>query len=196
MKYSDQVFDNVALSLKFFLAGQPALKGVDIKFTEEFEPTRGYTKPFLLIADKTTRFEAQGIDGGFFRDDFDIENGSVDTINATLGRFDFTLDLGTDTTSDRRRWGAVLDRIFRVAQETGIPVYDFAADPASTEILGRLQFIKEEDFAHNLLPEQPAIRTWRDVISFTPEYLHLFILDPDQPLLTGVELRPKEISEL
>lgn len=196
MTYSDHVYQNVRLSLHRFLVNAAALKPMkkNIRPLEEFEPSRHQAKPQILLSMQSPQWDPMGIDGGFWKDEVDVANGSVDTIYASMGRLDFTLDLGTDEAEEREQWAAVLDGIFKRAELTGIPVYDFAADPKSTVQLGRLSFIKEEDLAHNFLPEHPEVRTWRDVIRFTPEYLHQFVMAPDQPMLTGVELIVKETN--
>lgn len=187
--YSDQIYHNAAGSLHRHLQNHPALATVDVRLGDEFEPSRGYQKPFLLLFDRTPRWDTAGIDGGFWRDDVDLQNGRVDTIHASLGVFDFALDLGTDEKRERAQWGAVIDRIFEDAETEGIPVYDLFANSESTATVGRMRFTRELDVVHNLLPEHPEVRTWRDVIRFTPDYIHLFVKAAGQPLLTGIELK-------
>lgn len=196
--YSDQVYQNARLSLYRFLADQPALATLkeNIRPLEEFEPSRHQSKPQILLSMATPRWEPMGIDGGYWKEEVDVPNGKVSTIYASMGEMDFTLDLGTDVDTEREYWSAALDGIFKRSELSGITVYDFAADPNSMTEVGRLRFVKEEDVAHNFLPEHPEVRTWRDAIRFTPEYLHQFVMTPDQPMLTGVELRAKEISIL
>lgn len=191
---SDQVYANLSLSLKQWLTAQSALDGLNILFLSEFEPSRYHANPVLLIQQATPRTDQMGVDGGFLTDDVDDAARTVDTLYMERVRADFTLDLGTDTVEARYDWSAKIKRVFQDAWVSGIPVYDLNADPAATVALGRMLYSAQDDLAHHYLPEIPEDRTWRNVIRFTPDYLHRFVQTASQPQLTGVELTAKETA--
>lgn len=198
MPYSDQIHRNVSLSLMKFLSGQAALAGVEILPMLEFDSSKYNKKPFLLMQQGTPKLSPMAIDGGFWEEEFaaNAQNVTVvNTIYASMARLEFGLDLGTDTVADREMWTAVLRRIFKSAELTGIPVFNLHLAANNTDQVGKMTYITEAALEDNWIPEHPEVRTWRNLLRFTPDYVHRFIQTPDQAPLTGVDLYAKEISE-
>lgn len=197
MNYSDQVYGNVTDSLLAFLqaataAGQP-LAGFTVTGWDEFDPSRHVKKPLLLLHASTPRTRSLGIDGGYFQEEVDVLAETVDTIHGADVAFEFQLDLSTDTAPQRAHWTAVLERLFIGAETDGLAVMDQSAVPPVE--VGRLHFTVADDLAHNFIPNQPGLRSFRNAIRFSPRYLHLFVQTPNQPMLTGVVLagKPTEV---